>query len=91
MIPNTPPTEQEPQEVQKVETEGEGKWITIKLKNGVVLQVMPIISAVIFVGYDPSNGLPVYQIGMGSNIRIQEVPKGLIKKVSSTQHPKGYQ
>lgn len=90
-MPNTNPIDQEPQEVQKFETEGEGRWITIKLKNGVILQVMPTISFVVFVGYDLNNGLPIYQIGMGSNIRIQEVPKELIKKVSPTQHPKGYQ
>lgn len=91
MMPNTNPVDQEPQEVQKFETEGEGKWITIKLKNGVILQVMPTVSAVMFVGHDLNNGLPVYQIAMASNIRVQEVPKELIKKTSSTQHPKGYQ
>jgi len=43
-------------EVIPFETEGEGQWITIKLKDGSVLKFKVIITGVIKLGNDPNTG-----------------------------------
>ncbi len=59
------------------ETSGES-WVTIKLDNGVILQMKTEITAVDFKGYEPS-GKPMYQVASMNILRLQYVPRELVK------------
>ena len=60
------------------------KWITIKLKNGVVLQMKTEVTTVIFQGYMDQNGnptnYPVFSIQSTTVIRNQHMPREFIQK-----------
>ena len=60
------------------------KWITIKLKNGVVLQMKTEVTTVIFQGYMDQNGnptnYPVFSIQSTTVIRNQHMPREFILK-----------
>ena len=61
------------------------KWITVKLRNGVTLQVKLEVTGVIFLGYqDPATGqstnFPIYSVQTQQIIRNQHIPKELILK-----------
>lgn len=61
------------------------KWITIKLKNGVVIQMKSEVVAVIFQGYvdngKPTN-FPIFSIQSTTIVRNQHMPKEFILKPS---------
>ena len=63
------------------------KWITIKLKNGVVIQMKTEVTTVIFQGYMDQNGnptnYPVFSIQSTTVIRNQHMPKEFILKPSA--------
>lgn len=66
------------------------KWITVKLRNGVVIQVRLEVTGVIFMGYqDPTTGhatnFPVYSIQTQQIVRNQHIPKELIQRKSVQQ------
>ena len=65
------------------------KWVTIKLKNGVVIQLKAEVTGVIFHGYMDPNGnptnYPVFFIQTNTVIRNQHVPKEFIVKPSPVQ------
>ena len=62
------------------------KWITIKLKNGIVLQMKTEVTTVIFQGYMDQNGnptnYPVFSIQSTTVIRNQHMPREFILKPS---------
>ncbi|MGP6220523.1 hypothetical protein [Caldiplasma sukawensis] len=75
-------------EVVNFEIEEEPKWVKIKLSDGSVIQVKMEIMAILRAGNDPNTGLPVYMIQATNIIRLNQVPKELIKK-SSVQRGAG--
>ena len=62
------------------------KWITIRLKNGVVIQMKTEVTTVIFRGYMDLNGnptnYPVFSIQSTTVIRNQHMPREFILKPS---------
>lgn len=70
-------------EVVNFEVEEEPKWVKIKLSDGSVIQVKMEIMAILRAGNDPNTGLPVYMIQATNIIRLNQVPKELIKKSSA--------
>lgn len=73
------------------------KWITIKLKNGTVIQMKTEVTAVIFQGYvDPNNGqptnYPIFSIQTQTVVRNQHIPRELIlmKPASLTKDERSY-
>lgn len=61
------------------------KWTTVKLQNGVVLQVRLEVTGVIFIGYqDPVTGqstnFPIFSIQTQQIVRNQHLPRELIQK-----------
>ncbi len=85
--PNIVPTEPEVVEFEVVE---EPRWITIRLKDGSILELKNEITAVIKIGYDMNTGIPIYNVQSSGTLRVKYIPKEQIKKVSK-QGPTGYQ
>ena len=63
------------------------KWTTIKLENGVVLQIKLEVVSTQFSGYQEQNGvlLPIYNVLTNNQLRIQKIPKELMKKRGSVK------
>jgi hypothetical protein len=78
-FPVQPVGEPEPIEF---ETEGENPWITIKLKDGAILKLKVEVTGVIKVGHDPNTGIPIYAVQTQNVLRIDKIPKELIRKQS---------
>ena len=79
MIPNGLP---ENSEVVNFEIEDEPKWVKVKLEDGSVIQVKMEIVGIMRAGNDPNTGLPIYMLQAQNIIRLNQVPKDLIKKGS---------
>lgn len=62
------------------ETDG-GNWTTITLDNGVILKYRSEVTAVDSRGYDPT-GKPVYAVGAVNIVRVQHIPRELLKEPS---------
>lgn len=77
MMPNGIP---ENSEVINFEIEDEPKWIKVKLEDGSVIQVKMEIVGIMRAGNDPNTGLPIYMLQAQNIIRLNQVPKDLIKK-----------
>jgi hypothetical protein len=60
------------------DVEGDEHWITLKLKNGVIIKVKTEITAIIAMGNDPNTGLPVYAVQAQNVIRMVKVPSELL-------------
>lgn len=61
------------------------KWTTVKLQNGVVIQVKLEVTGVMFMGYqDPGTGqntnFPIYSVQTQQIIRNQHIPRELMIK-----------
>ena len=67
-------------EVINFEIEDEPKWIKVKLEDGSVIQVKMEIVGIMRAGNDPNTGLPIYMLQAQNIIRLNQVPKDLIKK-----------
>ncbi len=85
--PNNLPTEPEFVEFEFVE---EPKWIWLKLKDGVEIELKLEITSIIKTGYDKNTGLPMYNIQSTPIMKLKHVPKEQIKKVQKPG-PTGYQ
>ncbi|MGP6206761.1 hypothetical protein ACNF42_01815 [Cuniculiplasma sp. SKW3] len=72
-------------EIVNFEVEDEPKWVKVKLEDGSVLQIKMEIVGIFKNGNDPNTGLPVYVVQTTNIIRLNQVPKELIKK----DHSKG--
>ncbi|MCL4356419.1 MAG: hypothetical protein M1460_00925 [Candidatus Thermoplasmatota archaeon] len=77
MMPNGIP---ENSEVINFEIEDEPKWIKVKLEDGSVIQVKMEIVGIMRAGNDPNTGLPIYMLQAQNIIRLNQVPKDLIKR-----------
>lgn len=59
------------------------KWTTIKLENGVVLEVRLEITGVSFTGYHDPRGnptnVPIYSVSQQTVIRVQHIPRELYR------------
>ncbi|MCW6168435.1 MAG: hypothetical protein LVQ94_01570 [Thermoplasmatales archaeon] len=75
-------------ELVEFELEEEPKWITVKLKDGSVIQIKMEIVAILRNGNDQNTGLPLYMVQATNIIRMMKVPKELIKKGSPTDDSK---
>ncbi|OWP55182.1 MAG: hypothetical protein B2I18_05410 [Cuniculiplasma sp. C_DKE] len=67
-------------EIINFEIEEEPKWVKVKLEDGSVIQIKMEIVAIMKGGNDPNTGLPVYMVQATNIIRMNQVPKELIKK-----------
>ncbi|MDS0257419.1 hypothetical protein ApAK_07040 [Thermoplasmatales archaeon AK] len=70
-------------ELVEFELEEEPKWVTVRLKDGSVIQIKMEIVAIMRGGNDPNTGLPLYLVQATNIIRMNKVPKELIKKGSA--------
>ncbi|MCL5988996.1 MAG: hypothetical protein M1166_07555 [Candidatus Thermoplasmatota archaeon] len=75
-------------ELVEFELEEEPKWITVKLKDGSVIQIKMEIVAILRNGNDQNTGLPLYMVQATNIIRMMKVPKELIKKGSTVDDNK---
>ena len=71
------------------ELEEEPKWITVKLEDGSVIQIRMEIVAIMKGGNDPNTGLPLYMVQATNIIRMNKVPKELIRKGQPYDENKG--
>ena len=71
------------------ELEEEPKWITVKLEDGSVIQIKMEIVAIMKGGNDPNTGLPLYMVQATNIIRMNKVPKELIRKGQPYDENKG--
>ena len=57
------------------------KWITIKLANGIVLQLKVEVTAVMYMGYKYPNGMvsniPMFNVQSQTIVRPQHIPREL--------------
>jgi Trk K+ transport system NAD-binding subunit len=67
-------------ELVEFEIEEEPKWITVKLKDGSVIQIKMEIVAIMRNGNDMNSGLPIYMVQATNIIRLTKVPKELMSK-----------
>ncbi len=67
-------------ELVEFETDDEPKWVTVKLKDGSVIQIKMEIVAIMRNGNDVNTGLPLYMVQATNIIRVLKVPKELISK-----------
>ena len=55
------------------------KWITIKLANGIVLQLKVEVTAVMYMGYKYPNGMasniPMFNVSSQTIVRPQHIPR----------------
>ncbi|MHB1506764.1 MAG: hypothetical protein ACYCUZ_01730 [Cuniculiplasma sp.] len=77
MMPNGIP---ENSEVVNFEVEDEPRWVRVKLEDGSVIQVKMEIVGILKAGNQPDTGLPVYILQAQNIIRLNQVPKELIKR-----------
>lgn len=67
-------------ELVEFETEEDPKWVTVKLKDGSVIQIKMEIVSIMRGGNDPNTGIPNYMIQATNIIRVMKVPKELMAK-----------
>ncbi len=67
-------------ELVEFDLEEEPKWVTVKLKDGAVIQIKMEIVSIMRMGNDMNTGLPIYMVQATNIIRPQKVPKDLISK-----------
>jgi hypothetical protein len=67
-------------EIVNFEIEEEPKWVKLKLEDGSIIQVKMEIVAIMKGGNDPNTGLPIYMVQATNIIRMNQIPKELIKK-----------
>lgn len=72
-------------EIINFDIEEEPKWVKVKLGDGSVIQVKMEIVAIMKGGNDPNTGLPIYMVQATNIIRMNEIPKELIKKSPKTE------
>ncbi|MCL5888369.1 MAG: hypothetical protein M1597_00185 [Candidatus Thermoplasmatota archaeon] len=72
-------------EIINFDIEEEPKWVKVKLGDGSVIQVKMEIVAIMKGGNDPNTGLPIYMVQATNIIRMNEIPKELIKKGPSKE------
>lgn len=72
-------------ELVEFDLEEEPKWVTVKLKDGAVIQIKMEIVSIMKMGNDMNTGLPIYMVQATNIIRPQKVPKELIQKGSLNQ------
>ena len=72
-------------EVVNFEVEQEPKWVRVKLADGSVLQIKMEIVAILRGGNDPNTGMPIYMVQATNIIRMNQVPKELIKKDNKSE------
>jgi hypothetical protein len=75
-------------ELVEFELEEEPKWITVKLKDGSIIQIKMEIVAILRNGNDQNTGLPLYMVQATNIIRMMKVPKELIKKSAQSDDSK---
>lgn len=73
-------------ELVEFDIEEEPKWITVRLKDGAVIQIKMEIVSIMRMGNDINTGLPIYMVQATNIIRPQKVPKELINKPSMDQN-----
>ncbi len=76
-------------ELVEFEIDEEPKWITVKLKDGSVIQIKMEIVAIMRNGNDQNTGLPMYMVQATNIIRMMKVPKDLIKKGEKQEDNRG--
>ena len=76
-------------ELVEFDIDEEPKWVTVRLKDGSVIQIKMEIVAILRNGYDQNTGLPLYMVQATNIIRMSKVPKELIKKGEKTDENKG--
>lgn len=76
-------------ELVEFETEEEPKWITVRLKDGSVIQIKMEIVAIMRSGNDLNTGLPLYMVQATNIIRLMKVPPELIQKGTKAEDNKG--
>ncbi len=67
-------------DIVNFELEEEPRWVKVKLEDGSVIQIKMEIVAILRGGNDPNTGLPIYMVQATNIIRMNQVPKELIKK-----------
>lgn len=67
-------------ELVEFDLEEEPKWVTVKLKDGAVIQIKMEIVSIMRMGNDMNTGLPIYMVQATNIIRPQKVPRELIQK-----------
>ncbi len=67
-------------EIVNFELEEEPRWVKVKLEDGSVIQIKMEVVAILRGGNDPNTGLPIYMVQATNIIRMNQVPKELIKK-----------
>ena len=72
-------------ELVEFETDDEPKWVTVKLKDGSVIQIKMEIVSIARAGNDMNTGLPLYMVQATNIIRMQKVPKELIAKKKAVE------
>lgn len=70
-------------ELVEFELEEDPKWVTVKLKDGSVIQIKMEIVSIMRMGNDVNTGLPMYMVQATNIIRPQKVPKELIQRPKS--------
>ncbi len=76
-------------ELVEFETEEEPRWVTVKLKDGAVIQIKMEIVAIMRSGNDQNTGLPLYMVQATNIIRLMKVPKELMQKPSHLDDSRG--
>ncbi|WP_075056695.1 hypothetical protein [Thermogymnomonas acidicola] len=76
-------------ELVEFETEKEPEWITVKLKDGSVIQIKMEIVAIMRNGNDMNTGLPIYMVQATNIIRMVKVPPELIQRRRPQDDSKG--
>lgn len=67
-------------DIVNFELEEEPRWVKVKLEDGSVIQIKMEIVAILRGGNDPNTGLPIYMVQATNIIRMNQIPKELIKK-----------
>ena len=67
-------------ELVEFETEEDPKWVTVKLKDGSVIQIKMEVVSIMRAGNDMNTGIPNYMIQATNIIRVLKVPKELMAK-----------
>lgn len=67
-------------ELVEFETEEDPKWVTVKLKDGSVIQIKMEVVSIMRAGNDFNTGIPNYMIQATNIIRVLKVPKELMVK-----------
>ncbi|MCL4344335.1 MAG: hypothetical protein M1291_05205 [Thaumarchaeota archaeon] len=67
-------------ELVDFDEEGADHWITLKLKDGVVVKVKTEVNSITRMGNDPNTGVPIYAVAATNVVRLASVPPGMINK-----------